>query len=61
MTWREVIYMVLDELKGMSDDFTFTEDHIAFLLGNYRSFILKQRYYTDIKMAIFRPNRGSSY
>ena len=48
MTWREVIYMVLDELKGMSDDFTFTEDHIAFLLGNYRSFILKQRYYTDI-------------
>ena len=56
MTWREVIYMVLDELKGMSDDFAFTEDHIAFLLGNYRSFILKQRYYTDIKKAISESN-----
>ena len=56
MTWREVIYMVLDELKGMSDDFTFTEDHVAFLLGNYRSFILKQRYYTDIKKAISESN-----
>ena len=48
--------MVLDELKGMSDDFAFTEDHIAFLLGNYRSFILKQRYYTDIKKAISESN-----
>lgn len=56
MTWREVIYMVLDELKGMSDDFTFTEDHIAFLLGKYRSFLLKQRYYTDIKKAISESN-----
>ena len=56
MTWREAIYMVLDELKGMSDDFTFTEDHIAFLLGKYRSFILKQRYYTDIKKAISESN-----
>ena len=26
MTWKELVYMVLDELKGMSDDFTFTED-----------------------------------
>lgn len=56
MTWREAIYMVLDELKGMSDDFTFTEDHIVFLLGKYRSFILKQRYYTDIKKAISESN-----
>ena len=56
MTWREAIYMVLDELKGMSDDFTFTEGHIAFLLGKYRSFILKQRYYTDIKKAISESN-----
>lgn len=48
--------MVLDELKGMSDDFTFTEDHIAFLCGKYRSFLLKQRYYTDIKKAISESN-----
>ena len=56
MTYREIVYMVLDELKGMSDDFTFTEDHIAFLCGKYRSFLLKQRYYTDIKKAISESN-----
>lgn len=48
--------MVLDELKGMSDDFTFTEDHIAFLCSKYRSFLLKQRYYTDIKKVISESN-----
>lgn len=56
MTWREIIFMVLDEIKGMSDDFTFNENHVAFLLNNYRSFILKQRYYTDIKKAISESN-----
>lgn len=56
MTYREVIYMVMDELKLMSDDASFTKDHIAFLLGKYRSFILKQRYYTDIKKAISESN-----
>lgn len=56
MTYREIVYMVLDELKGMSDDFTFTEAHIAFLCGKYRSFLLKQRYYADIKKAISENN-----
>lgn len=56
MTYREIVYMALEELKGMSDDFTFTEDHIAFLCGKYRSFLLKQRYYTDIKKAISESN-----
>ena len=41
--YSELVYMVLDELKGMSDDFSFTEDHIVFLLDKYRAFILKQR------------------
>lgn len=56
MTWREIVYMCLDELKGMSDDFTFTEDHLIFLLGKLRSFLLKQRYYADIKKAISESN-----
>lgn len=56
MTFRELVYMCLDEVKGMSDDFSFTEDHIVFLLNNLRSFILKQRYYTDIKKAISESN-----
>lgn len=56
MTYREIVYMVLDELKGMSDDFTFTEDHVAFLCGKYRSLLLKQRYYADIKKTISESN-----
>lgn len=56
MTWKELVYMVLDELKGMSDDFTFTEDHLAFLCGKYRSLLLKQRYYADIKKTISESN-----
>lgn len=56
MTYREMVFMVLDELKGMSDDFTFTEDHIIFLLGKFRAFLLKQRYYSDVKKAISESN-----
>jgi hypothetical protein len=43
-TYREAIYMCLDLLKGMSDDFTYTEEHIAYLLDKFRAVLLKQRY-----------------
>jgi hypothetical protein len=43
-TYRELVYMVLDELKARSDDFYYTEDHIMFLLEKYRAFLLKQKY-----------------
>lgn len=48
-TYREAIYMCLDLLKGNSDDFNYTEEHIAYLLDKYRALILKQRYGTDPK------------
>ncbi len=48
-TYREAIYMCLDLLKGMSDDFTYTEDHVAYLLDKFRAFLLKQRYGNDPK------------
>ena len=54
-TFRELVYLVLDELKGMSDDFSFTEDHVMFLLSKYRAFLLKQRY-SDIKKQIPESN-----
>lgn len=54
-TYRQLVYMVLDELKGESDDFTFTEDHVMFLLSKYRTFLLKQRY-ADIKKQIPESN-----
>ena len=56
MRWRDLIYMILDELKGTSDDFSFNEDHIAFLCGKNRAFLLKQRYYSDVKKAIAESN-----
>ena len=54
-TFKELIYIVLDELKGMSDDFDFTEDHVHYLLTKYRAFLLKQRY-SDIKKQIPESN-----
>ena len=57
-TYRELVYLVLDELKLASDDSTFTEDHVVFLLNRYRTFLLKQRY-SDIKKQIPDSNYQS--
>ena len=43
--------MVLDELKVLSDDSYYTEDHIMFLLNKYRSYLLKQKYSDTAKEA----------
>ena len=51
MNYREIVYMVLDELKAYSDDNSFTEEHIIYLASKYRAFLLKQRY-ADIKKQI---------
>lgn len=47
--------MVLDEIKSTSDDSFFTEEHVLFLIGKYRAFLLKQRY-VDIKKPIPESN-----
>lgn len=52
---KELTYMVLDELKLSSDDSYFNEDHVKFLIGKYRNFILKQQY-KDIKKEIADSN-----
>lgn len=54
-TFRELVYMVLDEVKLASDDAYFTEDHVIYLISKYRAFILKQRY-SDIKKVIPESN-----
>lgn len=43
-TYREVVNMVLDELKLASDDSYFTESHAVFLLNKFRAFMLKKAY-----------------
>lgn len=51
MTYKEIIYMILDELKLSSKDSYFTEDHIKFLALKYRNLLISQRY-KDIKKDI---------
>lgn len=55
MTYNEILYMVLDELKLSSDDAYYTQEHILFLLGKYRAMLLKQRY-SDIKKQVPASN-----
>ena len=59
-TYKELVYMCLDELKSSSDDAFYTEDHVIFLLGKYRSFLLKQRY-SDVKKQISDSNYQTIY
>lgn len=54
--YKEIVSMVLDELKVTSDDNIYTEEHIVFLAGRYRTFLLKQRYYSDLKKQIPESN-----
>lgn len=54
-TWKQLIYMVLDELKLSADDAYFTEDHCIFLLSKYRGLFLSQQY-KDVKKPISESN-----
>jgi hypothetical protein len=50
-TYRELIYLVSDEIKTNSDDSIITEEHIKFLLQKYRAYLIYQKY-KDIKKDI---------
>lgn len=54
-TYREIVYMCLDEIKMVSDDSYFTQDHIIFLADKYRAFLLKKNY-TDVKKSVPESN-----
>lgn len=54
-TYREIISMVGDELKFVSDDSHFTDEHILYLADKMRCFLLKQRY-SDIRKEIPESN-----
>lgn len=47
-TYGELVYLILDELKLISDDKQFEEEHIIVLINQYRNLLLKQRY-SDIR------------
>lgn len=48
-TYREAIYMCLDLIKGISDDFSYSEEHVAYLLDKFRASLLKTKYGNDPK------------
>ena len=54
-TYRELIYIALDQLKIQSDDSYFEEGHIMFLINKFRPLILKQRY-SDVRKEIPEAN-----
>lgn len=47
-TYREIIYLILDLVKGTSDDFSLNENHISFLLNKYKGYLLSQKYAKDL-------------
>lgn len=56
MTLREIVYLILDELKLMSDDSSFNEEHIKFLVNRYRVALLNQQYSKDVRKPIPESN-----
>lgn len=50
-TYREIVFLILDEAKALSDDFSFNELHLIFMADKYRALLLKQRY-SDIRKEI---------
>lgn len=54
-TFKELTYLVLDKLKLNSNDSSFSEEHVLFMLNTYRTFLLKQRY-SDIKKEMPESN-----
>ena len=44
ITYREIVYFVIDELKEFSDDTTYTPEQIIFLADTMRSRLLYEKY-----------------
>ena len=42
-TYREIVYLVLDEIKSSNGDSNITENHVIFLANQYRLFLIKQK------------------
>ena len=55
-TYRSIVYMALDELKLISNDATYTPEHLIFLADNYRALLLDRRYRDARKGEVTRSN-----
>lgn len=43
-TYRELVYLISDLAKSISDDTMINEMHIAFLVNKYRTYLFRQKY-----------------
>ena len=43
-TYREIVYIIQDEMKILSDDSNFETDHFIFLANKYRALLFNQKY-----------------
>lgn len=46
MTFREIVYIILDEARLITDDITLNEEHALFLASKVRASLLSQKYKT---------------
>lgn len=42
-TYREITFLILDEIKASNGDSNITEEHVIFLANNYRLFLIEQK------------------
>jgi len=43
-TYREIVYMIMDELKLLSDDTIWENEHFVFTANKYRALLFNQKY-----------------
>ena len=55
LTYRKVVYSILDNAKLISKDKKIEEDHIIFEINNVRALLLKQKY-SDIRKQVDEAN-----
>ena len=54
-TYRELVYIILDQIRATSDDSLYNDAHISYLIDKYRSMLLKQKY-SDVRKRIPSSN-----
>lgn len=55
-TYRELTYLILDEIKAISDDSTITQEHVLFTLNHYRNYIIQQKIKADGESSLNQSN-----
>lgn len=55
--YKEIVYMVLDEIRAISDDSTITEEHVLFLMKQYRAVLLQQKILKEGSNSLLQSNQ----